>query len=78
MTEHEMKELAKAAAHSAVVARYSNASALVKVDEESTINYFLNAYEYAMQKLYEKQQQAQNQSFQEFGNAESINAAKFR
>ena len=75
MTEQEMRELARAAAHSAVVTKFSHDYA---VSEESTVDYFFRAYEYAMKKLYEKQQQIQNQSFQEFGSEENSNAAKFR
>jgi len=75
MTEQEMKELAKAAAHSAVIARYSVQSSF---EASYAVNTFLEAYEYAMKMLKEKQQQAQNQSFQEFGSEENSNTAKFR
>lgn len=67
----EMQELAKAAAHSAVVARYSERSAL---NIKYPVDEFLEAYEYAFKKIAEKQRQSQNEVNMEFGS----NEAKFR
>ena len=52
MTHEEMEELARAAAHQAIIS-------VGMPNEESAVDHYLNAYEYAMKKLYEKQQQAQ-------------------
>ena len=67
----EMQELAKAAAHSAVVARYGNQSAW---EIKHPVNEFLEAYEYALKKIVEKQRQSQNEVNMEFGS----NEARFR
>ena len=54
MTQEEMSDLAKAAAHSAIIS-------VGMPNEQYAVEHYLEAYEYAMKKLYEKQQQAQTE-----------------
>ena len=70
MTQEKMEELAKAAAHSAALARHAE----TRSDEKTVVDTFLTAYEYALKKIYEKQQQTQREVTQEFGSY----SAKFR
>ena len=70
MTQEKMEELAKAAAHSAALARHAE----TRSDEKTVVDTFLTAYEYALKKIYEKQQQTQREVTQEFGGY----SAKFR
>lgn len=64
MTEQEMKELAKEAAKTSVLA----ASRMYRMNSIESVDHFLNAYEYAMKKLYEKQRQSQSDVNMEFGD----------
>lgn len=61
MTRDKMEELAKAAAHSAVVAKYGRIGAF---NEKLAVDAFLEAYEYAMKKMQEKQIQTSQTSTQ--------------
>ena len=67
MTEQEIKELAKSAAHSAVIA-------VQQPSEEKAVDMFIDSYIYALKKLRQKVQQTQRETTQEFGN----NSVKFR
>jgi len=60
MTQEKMEELAKAAAHSAAIARHAETGS----DERTIVDTFINAYEYAMQQLYEKQIKASQENTQ--------------
>ena len=70
MDKKQIEELAKAAAHSAVTARYSQMPA----DTTQAVDTFLEAYEYAFKKIVEKQHQSQSEVNMEFGS----NEARFR
>ena len=67
----EMQELAKAAAHSAVIAKFQERGAF---EVKHTVDAFLEAYEYAFKQIVEKQRQSQNEVNMEFGS----NEARFR
>ncbi len=70
MDMNQMQELAKAAAHSAVIVRHAQSGP----DEKTAVDTYLKAYEYALKQIFEKQQQTQNNDNMEFGS----NEAKFR
>lgn len=71
MDMKEIQELAKAAAHSAILARYSERSA---IDIKYPVDEFLSAYEYAMIQLRKKYPDHQSQLPPEFrtGNQTKI------
>ena len=71
MDMKEMQELAKAAAHSAVIAMYQERGSF---EVKYTVDAFLEAYEYAFKKIVEKQHQSQSEVNMEFGS----NEARFR
>lgn len=47
----DMRKLAREAAHAAVIARFSQ----TPPDEKTAVDVFLSAYEYALEKLVEKE-----------------------
>lgn len=67
MDMNEMKELAKAAAHTAVMS-------VGQPNEQYAVDRFLEAYDYALKRIIQKARQSQNQANMEFGS----NEAKFR
>ena len=71
MTENEIKELAKAAAHSAVIGYAASENS---VSPHGLVDNFLVLYEYALKKIIEMQPQTQNEVNMEFGS----NEVKFR
>ena len=54
MTEEKIKELARSAAHSAVIARFSQSNAL---EEKHAVDTFFRAFSYAIQKLEQRNEQ---------------------
>lgn len=67
MTNEQMKDLAKSAAHSAVVS-------VGMPNVEYAVNAYLEAYVYALDQIMAMQKKAQVESTREFGS----NTAKFR
>lgn len=71
MKKEEIMELAKAAAHSAVLAQTS-----IKIcsNHETAVDCFLEAYKYAFEKITQMTNQTQNNNNPEFES----NVSKFR
>lgn len=71
MDMKEIQELAKAAAHSAVIGYTANNYSL---GPNKLVDVFLETYQYALEKISQKQHQSQNEVNMEFGS----NEARFR